>query len=552
MSAAGKLMDYLNYKSSDSNELLSLIKKLHVNLILHSYLEDLNKEEYLRTSVLLAKQREKNKLIEHELSQILYESKNSGIKLLHLKGLFLAADLYKPIESRIHSDIDLLVHMNDADTMLAILDRLGYITSKGNKRPIDTDVLYSIPDLNDFTHLEAMFKRSRLNGQEYCTELDLHLNPLYQMPIFDLADNRNVFNRAVLENVSSHTVWLLDVKDRLIHLMAHFSRHYLLDFRRYFQKCNQLSPQIRLLHDIALFIEKYGRAIDWDSFLHRVKELHQCEHIALSVHLFDRIYPGMIPEYYIEKMKQLVFDETVTNDEARSRLATFLVAVAPDDIILGIPYELAKKAVKALREDKPKIQCSTNQTYNDGVLRFIPVDETPQHYSKYIQYYKKSSLPSEYSATGDIWWNDDFFNIFIKLNDKVFNARGNQILPSKFGRFVMTFDVHNENNISFASIFFVFPKIVDNQPSVEILKDTIALDKSKYRSSLKIFDDGYEIELNLPWHFLSLNPYKGLEFGFDITFQRSEGTHGSKHRLELFNHTNNGQFATEYGNVILR
>lgn len=554
MSAKHDLFEYLKHHSNNSMELVGNIEKLGLGSILLEELTQFNSSSADKILDLRFEQRKRNGILEKELAKLASITEKQNIKLVHFKGFFLAADIYNPIETRLFDDIDLLINFEDLHRMLDILGELGYVTEKGHI-PVSKDIINFKINTSDFTHIEPFAKCIDLAGEKEWIYMDLHINPLYQLNMYNSEDPRNFLNRAVCQIINDHRVLLLEIHDRLIHLMGHFSRHYELDLRKYFGNGYEYAPRVNLLHDIALLIDKYRGSIDWNGLIERTKELNQEVHVVFAVHLLNEIYPGRIDCQNIDKIYNLLNSNTVNLADIRNITIKSLIELNAEEVIFSSSYIIAKNLVDKLRANNSKLVCN----YHDNISE---INSDYSYSFTSIPNPKKRSdnvdlLYSDYSSDFKMNWNYKYIQAKIRLYDKRFmNKDKNNISPSKYGRIMIGFDIHEYfNQEPFIKYYFIYPNEEQNISSL-LIKDhsgSAILNTELIDYKLVTYSDGYELDIMISWEFLQIKPQLSLNLGLGlgISFfdQKNSNTETA---LYWPNYIFHPEYATQYAQLILK
>ncbi len=167
-----------------------------------------------------------------------------GIRCCVLKGVTIAS-LYAVPETRISSDMDILIDKKDEDKVCEILKTLGYTVEERSKYDHHRKTHHKIGGLFE-VHVMLHSEGTRehiLDGKvEYTEEYVLNENGIYTM----------------------------SVNDGLMYLSAHLIKHLIND-----------GIGIRQIMDLLLYMKKYENEIDWDKYNELIKELKYDKLIAV-------------------------------------------------------------------------------------------------------------------------------------------------------------------------------------------------------------------------------------------------------------------------------
>lgn len=180
----------------------------------------------------------------HLSAEMVYVSNlfsESGIRMLVLKGPVLATDLYGDISLRTCSDLDLLISINDLETVEKILLKMGY----------HKDEFFQIePVLNDWKwrhhHLSYIHSDKRIK-----LEIHWRLNPgPGKEPAFD-----DLWERKRTSSHLNQSIYYLGREDLFFFLVTHGARHgwsrlrWLVDINQLVNQSMDWSKAIKLLND---------------------------------------------------------------------------------------------------------------------------------------------------------------------------------------------------------------------------------------------------------------------------------------------------------------
>ena len=185
----------------------------------------------------------RNILLLNHASQILLRLKAENIPVIALKGLFLVENTYKDLGARSMSDLDILVHREDLQKTVEILQGLGYQLSKYFDIRVSNLYIKHVPPmvLSDGTHVE------------------IHWTLLEENEPFTIAMD-GVWERAVPAQINGVEVLAEGIEDLLLHLCVHMTyQHY-------------LSLGLKGMLDIALVLQRYQEQLDWTRFVALCKQ----------------------------------------------------------------------------------------------------------------------------------------------------------------------------------------------------------------------------------------------------------------------------------------
>lgn len=346
----------LNHSIDRTESILSATQKFNrLNLILYNELKEIDINKYHESLDLIAKQKHKNEIILFLVSEFTQKAAQRGIKSIYCKGLSLAADLYEPMEIRRCADIDILVGIDELEATLDMIGELGYLTE--SDMPVNHHLANKIYEASLVNELDPLKRHVSWKGDEMDISLDLHFGLFLKRWYEGAADTRGFMDRAVREIICGQPVWLLELHDRIVHLLVHFASDYTYDrFVLAFNTGRKQYPQIHQLHDIALMLDKYASVLDWNKIINRTSQLQMCREMMLAVHIFDRIYPNRIPVGFINELRKTEGNRGfATSEQALPMEKAFpaLLVIDPDILIHTDISELVTKILPQFEYGHP-------------------------------------------------------------------------------------------------------------------------------------------------------------------------------------------------------
>jgi len=242
----------------------------------------------MHESVLTATTR--NMLMLHEAGLILKALHSKKLEVIPLKGLFLVENVYKDISLRSFSDLDLLVHTDDLDSVIACMQGIGY----------HLETYYSTQDANkDIKHVPPMRKP---DGQL----VEIHWSILEENEPFTITVD-GFWARAVPARVAGVDVFSLSVEDLLLHLCVHLGYQH------------RLKIGLRGLYDIAEVLHHFMGEVDWQKVVEIAQEWGVERVIWLVLKLAEKLLGAEVPQdVYGRLMGEAVADKVLA--EARVQL----------------------------------------------------------------------------------------------------------------------------------------------------------------------------------------------------------------------------------------
>ncbi len=530
-SAMKELENFLISNAVDNSSLLMDIGKFELGTILSETVKKLEPVEYMKSCARMALQQAKNTVFEEELFTLSSAAEKSGIKVIVLKGLFLGRELYPKVETRQSADIDILIDGEFLLPMLNILSQMGYQPfSKDYGFQPWSSVERNIDGLKIMKH-EEFAKPAIIGGKKALVFLELHLN-LTQASVAKV-DTRGLIDRAVARLEDRYTIHLLELNDNLMFLLLHFYEHFAVAFNFYCSGKSCEAFNLQNLHDMALLLDKHGSAICWDAILERADKSHICIYLAFSVYMFNGIYPGRIPQYFLN---ELIIKGTDTVHSAKKLCSKLIGQLTPKEILYNDFNYIMGKMTPSEEIDKQAFNCphitEAETSHLNGVFTIDEFSENIDNiYGTYISSGAKPLSSAEGSAKGRLFWDEEslHFHMRVYKNNNVFKGNVSAFSDQDGVELLIT----DGTSISYRQLIFA-PVATEAGYSVSIIDGkTVALippDIIKY--NVTIHGDGYQLSAAIPWCYLDISPSKGKKLRFNIAVNLCD-VHTEKRKTRL-------------------
>ncbi len=180
------------------------------------------------------------RLLEH----IALEFQEAQVALLVLKGAALNATVYRFPDERLMTDLDLMIHPQDAGRAGALLAQMGGVRGEAQVRE----------DFFPHFHYELEYRIGRVDP----VKIDLHVRPFRPLRYANLVPADAFWSRAKPVWFGRATLWIPSPEDMLIHLMVHAAVHAFSD--------------AKWLEDIRRWLVYPDWSIEWVNVLQSVNE----------------------------------------------------------------------------------------------------------------------------------------------------------------------------------------------------------------------------------------------------------------------------------------
>lgn len=217
-----------------------------------------------------------------QISNILSILNDKNIPVIVLKGLVIR-DLYPKSELRTMGDADVLVNEKDIETVINILNSLGYEEKGRNAFHIEFE--------KGNSHIEVHWTLANENMFDGIVEF-----------------NNEIWSNAVEVKVGDSKAFSMCDEDLLLYLCIHMAKHFING-----------GFGIRQVCDVFLLVEQRNKFIDWNIFMIKAKrsgiDKFTMSIFAICNKLFGMSIPDELEKYKIreEKNINLVIDAIFAN-----------------------------------------------------------------------------------------------------------------------------------------------------------------------------------------------------------------------------------------------
>jgi hypothetical protein len=232
----------------------------------------------------------RNVRLYRELGPVLRCLRNSGIKVIVLKGAYLAEAVYSDVAVRPMTDVDLMVPKAELPRALTVLLDLGGVHVQ-------------------FEDIESRCKRNRHIPPVVVRDLDIEMHWTIASPtgLFRI-DAADLWDRARPATIAGVEVLALSPGDMLLHLCLHASLDGL---------CGGLGP----FCDIAEVIHHSRSEIDWARAVRSAREWGAARYVGLMLNLARSMLDAEVPDDVLEQLVPGGPDQRVLDTAKESVLA---------------------------------------------------------------------------------------------------------------------------------------------------------------------------------------------------------------------------------------
>lgn len=231
-----------------------------------------------------------NMSIYDQLGIVLSAFINSGIKVIVLKGAFLAEIVYINIGLRSLGDIDLLIGKEDLQKAKKELAGLGY------DYPVHPTMLHEILYDKLDTNKEIHF-----TNQEKKILIDIHWD-IIPSDIPHKIDINAFWNNAQSIKIAGIETLALSVEDLLFHLCLHLDKH--ID-----DECDNVAPfQLKGFCDVAEVIKFYNGNINWKYLVQSSENCRIKYEMYQVLYIVNKFFGVLVPEDVLNDIRTAQYD----------------------------------------------------------------------------------------------------------------------------------------------------------------------------------------------------------------------------------------------------
>lgn len=475
-----------------------------------------NNKQILYTRQFIEKNHQKKlyNIMYEEIRAISQKANELDIKVIFLKGLVLAKDLYTPIENRISSDIDILIDIKNISLIMNMLNELGF----KRERPFNIHINH----IELYKYIDNIILTIEIHGSI--------VNP----PNFFRDNTKDFITRAVNKRILDFNTYVLDLHDNIIFLVLHFIKHLPLD---YFDNILLGRPHrfnMQNIHDIALFIQKYKNMISWDKIRCMSVDMNICGYVYLVYRIINGIYSNLIPLNAINEIYNLRMNTWINENKFNEnyhitwRFLWFFNIVYDD--FCNLPIE---NIVRGQIDDVIKLNDFINRDTN--YLIYHQLNSNSITLRKFCIDINDTEQDG-YHISGKLSINDKSLTLELEdLNRSFWFYKGDVFLWNVY-RIELMYILSNK-----VRAFKIVPQINHNhKPVVEVYDyncsslRTYCEDEDFSFNLIDYGDKGYKLSLDIKWLELGIDLYPGMELPFNIAINYYDLSNINTKKKKLF------------------
>jgi hypothetical protein len=207
------------------------------------------------------------------LGQVLARLGEAGMRVILLKGAYLADQVYGDVGLRPMGDFDLLLPRPEVQRAFGILQGMGFQAERPFREEAYGKLHYHSPQLE-------------MDG----VIIELHWSLTLESTLRQL-DPAVFWDRARRVNLQGVEAWALCPGDLLLHLSVHAAYGH------------RFSGQLHSLVDLDRALAKEGPGIDWPAFIHTCRTWQAQRGTYLTLRLMDDVLETHVPAHVLSALR---------------------------------------------------------------------------------------------------------------------------------------------------------------------------------------------------------------------------------------------------------
>lgn len=250
----------------------------------------------------------RNTVLYHELGKILRLFSENNIRVIVLKGAYLADKVYPHIGLRVMGDIDLLVNKSDLEIAQKLLLQRGYQQSEQ----------LSIADQCKKSHHLIPF----LNENAIMIEIHWTLSRHFQHQNKIIVPS--LWARARPCCIAGEDVLILSPEDSVMHLCIHNSYNHLFVL------------WLKAFCDFAETVKYYHDEIDWEKVLQYAVSWNLVRCVYITLYFVSELMGVDVPERVLTRLRQDGFNQEAITHAKERILADWDETPSPDKTFANV------------------------------------------------------------------------------------------------------------------------------------------------------------------------------------------------------------------------
>lgn len=286
---------FIDLYGNDSARILRAIQNTNTRFLTEELQLSLDREFYSISQKARVLQRLKNSCYLKDIKKMLSFAEKENLRLVFLKGIFLAADLYQKMDSRQSNDIDCLVEEKNFLKLHDFILQLGYESESISQDDI-TNGIYREKIDNEHSCYKKMIGNIALSIEVHCYAINAGKT---------FAESADFFiEQSEPGDLLELKPYLLKTEYNLVFLMMHFFKHLPVYYLHNSILGHPVKINLSNLCDIALMVKKYGQAIDWETVRELSKKLMVVSYVEAVALLVNKIFGPVFDGRFLNMLEE--------------------------------------------------------------------------------------------------------------------------------------------------------------------------------------------------------------------------------------------------------
>lgn len=201
--------------------------------------------------------------------------RDSEVEVMVLKGAALNLTLYDRLDHRPMSDLDLLVHYEDATRATAALESAGF---RRGAELVREDFFPRFYYATEF-----------LSDSPEKVRIDLHVRPFRPLGYAQTTGGETFWRDSRVIEIGGAPVRVTSHEKQFIHLAAHSAIHG--------------HARLIWLYDLCRLIDRFGAELDWDRIVHDCQRMRLVLPVREAIHKVEALWGTMFPASFRQSLE---------------------------------------------------------------------------------------------------------------------------------------------------------------------------------------------------------------------------------------------------------
>ncbi len=244
---------------------------------------------------------ERNRHYLKELTEVLRIFNEYKVVVPVLKGNLLASIVYPALETRIFNDLDLIMKLDDVDSVTKALESIGFVQGH-----FDEEKQQIIAASRKEKILQQMVSHElqefqKLSDNKFASlvQVDVNHDILWKGNCPYKVSTKELIERALPVDINGAEGYMLDYIDNIIQLSCHLYKEatlmmWVTDLR---------DLKIYKFADLYMYVKKFFEKIDWKLLVERVSGYGLEKVVYYNFHYIEMMFGALVPEAVMDSLR---------------------------------------------------------------------------------------------------------------------------------------------------------------------------------------------------------------------------------------------------------